>query len=153
MGLAKDIKQSKFKSEFDKVIVNLMYTSNWLNQQEYYVFKPYGLTIAQYNVLRILRGQQGRKVTINLIIDRMLDRMSNVSRIVDKLVNKDLVSRHQNKMDRRAVDVKITEKGLELLEELDVQVDELINRINVFSESEAQQMNTFLDRFRGAEPD
>ena len=153
MGISKDIKQPKFKSEFDKVLVNLMYTSNWLNQQEYYLFKPFGLTTAQYNVLRILRGQQPNAATINLIIDRMLDRMSNVSRIVDKLVSKDLVSRVQNKQDRRAVDVVITKKGLDLLIKLDIEVQKLSERINVFEEEESKKVNDFLDRFRGAEPD
>ena len=153
MGISKDIKQPKFKSEFDKVLVNLMYTSNWLNQQEYYLFKPFGLTTAQYNVLRILRGQQPNAATINLIIDRMLERMSNVSRIVDKLVSKDLVSRVQNKQDRRAVDVVITKKGLDLLIKLDIEVQKLSERINVFEEEESKKVNDFLDRFRGAEPD
>ncbi len=153
MGLSKDIKQPKFKSEFEKVLVNLMFTSNWLNQQEYYLFKPYGLTTAQYNVLRILRGQHPKAATINLIIDRMLDRMSNVSRIVDKLVAKEFVSRVQNESDRRAVDVKITTKGLDLLEELDIEVQKLMEEINVFSHDEARQVNEFLDRFRGSQPD
>ena len=153
MGLSKDIKQPKFKSEFEKVLVNLMYTSNWLNQQEYYLFKPHGLTTAQYNVLRILRGQHPGAATINLIIERMLDRMSNVSRIVDKLVAKGYVSRIQNKRDRRAVDVKISSKGLALLSDLDDEVGKLFQQINVFSEEESKQVNTFLDKFRGTEPD
>ncbi len=153
MGLSKDIKQPKFKSEFDKVLVNLMFTSNWLNQQEYYLFKPHGLTTAQYNVLRILRGQLPNAATINLIIDRMLDRMSNVSRIVDKLVGKGLVSRIQNETDRRAVDVKITPKGMKLLEQLDTDIEGLVKRINVFTNEESVKMNEFLDRFRGSEPD
>lgn len=153
MGISKDIKQPKFKSEFEKVLVNLMFTSNWLNQQEYYLFKPYGLTTAQYNVLRILRGQLPNAATINLIIDRMLDRMSNVSRIVDKLVSKGLVSRVQNDTDRRAVDVKITTKGMDLLKVLDEETAKLAERINVYTDEEAQQMNNFLDRFRGSDPD
>lgn len=153
MGLSKDIKQPKFNSEFEKVMVNLMYTSNWLNQQEYYLFKPYGLTIAQYNVLRILRGQLPNSATINLIINRMLDRMSNVSRIVDKLVSKGFVSRVQNHTDRRAVDVKISKSGLDLLTKLDDELLELTKRINVFTEEESKVVNEFLDRFRGSEPD
>ncbi|UXP31712.1 MarR family transcriptional regulator [Reichenbachiella agarivorans] len=153
MGLSEDIKQAKFKSEFDKVVVNMMFTSNWLNQQEFYLFKPYGLTTQQYNTLRILRGQHPKAATINLIIDRMLDRMSNASRIVDKLVTKGLVSREINEKDRRAVDVKITSEGLRLLDELDLKLTDLVQKINVFTPEECVQMNSFLDRFRGTKPD
>ncbi|PIB35464.1 hypothetical protein BFP72_08695 [Reichenbachiella sp. 5M10] len=153
MGLNQDIKQEKFKSEFDKVIVNLMFTSNWLNQQEFYLFKPYGLTIQQYNALRILRGQYPKVATISLIIDRMLDRMSNASRIIDKLVSKGLATRQINSKDRRAVDVKINEKGLALLDELDTKLDNLTQRINHFTEEECKQFNDLLDKFRGTQPD
>lgn len=153
MGLNKDIKQVKFTSEFDKVVVNLMFTSNWLKQQEFYLFKPFGLTTQQYNTLRILRGQYPNAATINLIIERMLDRMSNASRIVDKLVLKGLVTRETNDADRRAVDVKINEKGLKLLEEMDAKLMEMTGEINQFSEKECKTMNDFLDRFRGTDPD
>lgn len=153
MGLNTDIKQEKFKSEFDKVVVNLVYTSNWLKMQEFYLFKPYAITIQQYNTLRILRGQYPKAATINLIIDRMLDRMSNASRIVDKLVTKGLVTRGTNEEDRRSVDVQITERGLKLLEELDVKFAEMSEKINQFSEDECKKVNDFLDMFRGEAPD
>lgn len=153
MGLNEDIKQDKFASEFQKVVVNLMFTSNWLNQQEYYLLKPYGVTAAQYNVLRILRGQLPKVATINLIIERMLDRMSNASRIVDKLVSKGYVSREKNEDDRRAVDVKITPKGLKLLEELDQEQEKFQKKINDFTPNECNVINNFLDRFRGTIPD
>ncbi len=130
-----------------------MYTSNWLNEQEFHLFKPHGLTLPQYNVLRILRGQVPNSATVSLIMDRMLDRMSNVSRIVDKLVLKELVIRGQNAEDRRTVDVKITDKGLELLSRLDIVMKDFNTSINVFTEEESKQMNAFLDRFRGTEPD
>ncbi|MFY0626660.1 MAG: MarR family transcriptional regulator [Reichenbachiella sp.] len=153
MGLSEDIKQPKFKSEFEKVLVNLMFTNNWLNEQEFYMFKPHGITKPQYNVLRILRGQQPKAVTINLIIDRMLDRMSNVSRIVDKLVLKNLVTRVQNDKDRRAVDVKISEKGMDLLAELDKDMARFMEKLNVLDVQEAAQINSFLDRLRGSDQD
>lgn len=152
MGINEDIKQSKFKSEMEKSIVNLIFTSNWLNEQHHKIFKPYGLTTAQYNVLRILRGQHPNAATVNLIIDRMLDRMSNVSRIVDKLVIKDLVSRKQNKDDRRAVDVIITQKGLDLLAELDDVTANFQKETDVFTEEEKIQFNSFLDKFRNTNP-
>ena len=153
MGIGSDIKQENFKSEFSKVVVNLMYTSNWLNEQENKLFKPFGLTTAQYNVLRILRGQYPKPATINLLIDRMLDRMSNASRIVDKLMAKDLVARQQNHKDRRAVDVVITKKGLKLLEKIDVSMEKFEQTINQFTAQECKDVNTFLDRFRGTDPD
>lgn len=153
MGIGSDIKQSKFKSEFNKVIVNLMFTSNWLIEQEYKLFKPHGLTTAQYNVLRILRGQYPKPSTVNLLIDRMLDRMSNASRIVDKLVAKGLVTRQQNPQDRRAVDVIISDEGLSLLEGLDGELDRFERSVNNLSEQECLEINALLDRFRGSEPD
>lgn len=153
MGISKDIKQKAFKSEFHKVIINLIFTSNWMNEQENKLFKPHGLTTAQYNVLRILRGQYPNSATINLLIERMLDRMSNASRIVDKLLAKGLVHRQQNDVDRRAVDVLISEKGLELLETIDVEMNKFEDSINQFSEEECRIVNEFLDKFRGSEPD
>lgn len=153
MGLKADIKQTKFKSEFEKVAVNLIFTRNWFDEQQQKVLKPEGLTLAQYNVMRILRGQYPNVCTVNLIIERMLDRMSNVSRIVDKLVNKGLVSRVPNKEDRRAVDVRITDKGLTTLSQLDVTLQKLFDDINCFSDEDCRVVNSFLDRFRGAQPD
>ncbi|MEO9967022.1 MAG: MarR family transcriptional regulator [Reichenbachiella sp.] len=153
MGINKDIKQKKFKTEFEKTIVNLIFTRNWFDEQQHRILKPYGLTTAQYNVLRILRGQHPEVCTVNLIIDRMLDRMSNVSRIVDKLVSKGYVSRMPNHRDRRAVDVCITQQGLDLLAKLDVQLESLFNQINSFSDEECSQVNSFLDRLRGTTPD
>ena len=153
MGISTDIKQENFKSEFSKVVVNLMYTHNWLNEQENKLFKPFGLTTAQYNVLRILRGQYPKPATINLLIDRMLDRMSNASRIVDKLMIKDLVARQQNLKDRRAVDVVITKKGLDMLGKIDVDMEKFEQSINQFTTQECKDINAFLDRFRGTVPD
>ncbi len=153
MGIGKDIKQPKFKSEFQKSLINLIFTSNWLSEQQNKIFKPYGLTIPQYNVLRILRGQHPKPATINLIIERMLDRMSNASRLVDKLLAKGMVHRKQNQVDRRSVDVSISEDGLKLLKIIDEEMDELMQNINVFTDAECKAANSFLDRFRGSEPD
>lgn len=148
MGIVEDIKQKAFKSEFNKVIVNLIYTNNWITQHHNKLFKPHGITSAQYNVLRILRGQHPKPTTVNLIIERMLDRMSNASRIVDKLTSKEYVSRVQCESDRRAVDVLITEKGLKLLNDIDAKLESLEKSMNSFSDKELRLMNDFLDRFR-----
>lgn len=148
MSIEEDILQSKWRSEFSKAVVNLLYTSNWVNERQYKLFKPYDLTLPQYNVLRILRGQYPKPSTVNLIIERMLDRMSNASRIVDKLEKKDLVVRSQCKNDRRAVDVTISKKGLTLLEEIDVALHEWEGEIQNLTEEECLQLNGLLDKFR-----
>lgn len=149
MGIAEDIKQPKFKSEFQKATINIFYTASWLGERHHAFFKTYGITAAQFNVLRILRGQHPNPSTVNLIIDRMLDRMSNASRIVDKLEGKELVIRKQCPNDRRAVDVLISEKGLELLKDLDSSMEAYEQKLNKLSEAEASQLNDLLDKFRG----
>lgn len=151
MSLENDIKQEKFRSEYNKMIVNLIFTHNWVLAKEMEILRPYNLTVSQYNVLRILRGQKGKAATINLIIDRMLDRMSNASRIVDRLENKGLVVRRRCENDRRAVDVLITDKGLDLLSVLDKKMDKWEKAFKVISVEEAERLNTILDKIRTAE--
>lgn len=148
MAIEDDIKQPKFKSEYNKLIVNILYTQSWLLEKQTSNLKPFGLTAPQYNVLRILRGQKGKPATINLIIDRMLDRMSNASRIVDRLEIKELVTRKQCPQDRRAVDVFISEKGLQLLAKIDERMDEWEKNLHVVSEEEARTLNNLLDKLR-----
>lgn len=150
MALEDDIKQEKFKSEYNKMIVNLMFTTNWVVAKEMELLRPHGLTVSQYNVLRILRGQKGKAATINLIIDRMLDRMSNASRIVDRLEQKELVTRKPCTRDRRAVDVLITDKGLDLLAVLDKKINEWQKAFKVVSQEEARTLNVILDKIRSA---
>ena len=148
MSIEEDIIQSKWSSEYSKAVVNLLFTSNWVNERQYKLFKPYGLTLPQYNVLRILRGQFPKPSTVNLIIERMLDRMSNASRIVDKLEKKELVFRSQCKDDRRAVDVTITDRGLGLLEQIDETLKHWERDTKNLSEEECLQLNGLLDKFR-----
>lgn len=148
MGIAEDIKQEKFKSEYSKAVVNLLYTNAWLNQKHVGLFKPFGLTTPQFNILRILRGQHPNASTVNLLIDRMLDKSSNASRIVDKLEEKGLVVRKQCKNDRRAVDVYISQEGLDLLAELDVRMSEWENQTKRLSEEESRLLNEILDKIR-----
>jgi len=148
MTLEDAIKQKKFGSEYQKLIVNLIYTGNWINEKELILFKKYGLTGPQYNVLRILKGQYPQPATVNLIIERMLDRMSNASRIVDRLERKELVMRKQCKNDRRAVDVIITESGLEVLDKIELKIDLWESSYTNLSLQEARQMNSLLDKLR-----
>ena len=149
MKLEDEIHQKKFKSDSEKLAVNLLYTGHWLNAHYDSFFKNSDITPQQYNVLRILRGQFPKPCNIKLIRERMIDRMSDASRIVDKLKNKELLSRKECPNDRRNVDILITEKGLELLKTLD---DIELKFKNVFSSlntREISELNNLLDKLRG----
>lgn len=148
MGISEDIQQKSFESEFAKAIINVFYTSSWLGQKHQKLFKSYGLTSPQFNVLRILRGQYPSPATVNLIIDRMLDKSSNASRIVDKLESKGLVLRRQCPHDRRAVDVIITDAGLDLLKQMDGELKQFELGMQKLSSQESEQLNALLDKMR-----
>jgi len=148
MSIEKDIKQANFKSPYSKAVINILYTNNWLQSLQVEIFKPFGLTLQQYNVLRILRGQYPNPITVIAIIERMLDKMSNASRLVDKLLVKELVVRKLCPHDRRAVDVIITEKGLNLLEELDALQNQWESKLHGLTENEALQLSNLLDKMR-----
>lgn len=154
MSIEKDIKQQKpFKSSYQKLVVNIMYTANWMNSDQQSLLKPFDLSAQQYNVLRILRGQYPNPITVNGIIERMLDKMSNASRLVDKLLLKGFVSRCDNVDDRRACDIRITESGTEILMQIDkVQSEwEKGNSMNHLTEEEAEVLSRLLDKLRGSE--
>ena len=148
MRIEEEIKQKKFKNEYEKLSVNLLFTVNWMNDSKLQLLKPLGLTLQQYNILRILRGQYPEPATVGLLCERMLDRMSNASRIVERLRMKGLVERTECRKDRRAVDVLITSEGLEILERAEKEVDELVRNLDVLSYDEAQEMNRLLDKIR-----
>lgn len=150
MSIEADIKQTTpFKTPYHRVMVNLMYTSNWVADSQMRVLKPFGLTLQQYNVLRILRGQHPNPVKVSDITERMLDKMSNASRLVDKLVAKKLVLRTECPSDRRAVDVVITDQGLALLKRLDThQAKWDLTQSGKLTEEEATYLSQLLDRLR-----
>ncbi len=149
MKLEDEISQKAFKNDFHRATVNIIYTYNWLVNFQMNLLKPYGLTIQQYNILRILRGQYPNPTTIKLIKERMLDKMSDASRIVEKLRVKGLVDRKECPHERRKVDVLITQKGLELLKETDKHDDELLKKTSSLNEHEIKQLNELLDKIRG----
>jgi|SRR5690606_2594372 len=149
MTLEKEIFQEKFKSSKHKAILNIFYTYNWLYEKHVRELKPYDLTVQQFNILRILRGQFPKPASIKLLKQRMIDKMSDVSRLVEKLRVKGLVERSTCSNDRRNVDVKITEKGLELLSKFDLIDDALQNSITNLSEPEIENLNHLLDKLRG----
>ncbi len=150
MSINEDIKQKEFKSAYSKAMINIIYTNNWLSQQSQEIFKSYGITTPQFNILRILRGQFPKASTVNLLIERMLDKSSNASRIVDKLEVKGLVIRKQCPSDRRAVDVYISEQGLKLLEEMDMKMESIEQENNHLSEQECEELSRLLDKMRAS---
>jgi len=143
------IKQSEFKDSYNKVVVNLLYTHSYLVSFQTTVLKPMDLSPEQYNVLRILRGQQGKPATIAAIQERMLNNMSNASRLVDKLKAKGLVKREECPLNRRKVDVVITAKGLSLLELLEPQINEMNKKSIHLEDQEVALLNELLDKLRG----
>ena len=148
MKIEEEIKQTTpFKSEQHKLTINLMFTGKWVTDKIFQELKPFGLTPQQFNVLRILRGQKDQAISVNTIAERMIDRMSNVSRLVDKLKAKNLVSRIQSKFDKRQVDILISKQGLDLLEKIEKSAK--INGFIALSEKEAKQLNDLLNKVRG----
>lgn len=150
MKLEDELK-SKFRNEFHKVGLNIFFTSNWLAQSQKKIFKKFNLTVQQYNILRILRGQQGQPVTIGNIKCRMLERESDVSRIVDKMRTRGLVKRYSCEDDRRATHIFITEEGLELLQKMECYEEVFDGMLSCLTEEEAKQLNLLLDKIRDFE--
>ncbi len=149
MKLEDEIKQKKFRNEFHKLAVNIIYTHGWLINKQSSFLKKHGITEAQFNILRILRGQYPNPSSINLLKERMLDKMSDASRLVDRLLQKGLVDRKICPDDRRRVEVVITEKGMELLNEIDKYNDEMDKIFDSISHDEARTLNNLLDKMRG----
>ena len=147
MTIEKDIKQPKFRNEHQKAGINLIYTYNWMNEQLKKILDQYDITSQQFNILRILRGAHGALSTLQ-IRERMLDRMSDTSRIVDRVIKKGLAKKNTCKTDRRLVDVVITNKGKKLLEKLDGCSSEMDAVLKNLSTTDAKNLNGLLDRIR-----
>ena len=149
MGLEQDIKQERgFKSERHKAIVNVLYTYNWLMAEMKKSLKQYDLTPQQFNVLRILRGAFPNPLSTLDIRNRMLDRMSDASRIVDRLCKKGLVKSQTCSFDKRKVDVSISEPGLAILATIDREQDDFSKLVEGLGEEDAKHLNATLDRLR-----
>jgi DNA-binding MarR family transcriptional regulator len=149
MEIGSEIRQRKFRNEYHKATINLVFTANWLSERLKGFFEPYDLTPQQFNILRILRGS-GAPLSTLQIRERMVDRMSDTSRIVDRLLKKQLVEKKTSQADKRLVDVTISDKGLGLLTEIDGRQEALDGIIAVLSEEEAAALNKLLDKLRGA---
>lgn len=150
MAIDDEIQQTVWKSPYQKAAVNTLFTSRVLEDQTARRLKSHDLSNQQFNILRILRGQKGKPASVKLLVERMLDKSSNASRLVDKLLEKGLVQRTTCPDDRRAVEVRITESGLTLLDVLDRQMDQERQICKGFTPEEAVQLSTLLDKFRSA---
>ncbi len=148
MELEEEIKQQNFKSVYQKVGINLVYTVSMMQNKHMKLLKKFGLTTSQFNILRILRGQYPGTASVNDLVDRMLDKSSNASRIVEKLKFKKLVERKVDKNDRRSVRVRVTESGLALLSQIDLLDEEFLFGQDCLTEAEASVLNDMLDRGR-----
>lgn len=148
MGIEKDIQQSSFRNSYQKAAVNLIYTVGWLRDKMKRFFEEEDITAQQYNILRILRGSFPQPLSTLQIRERMLEKMSDTSRIVDRLITKGMVKKIVCKKDRRLVDVIITDKGKKLLENLDEHQQEMDSILGNLSEEEANTLSNLLDRLR-----
>jgi len=150
MGIEKDISQSKFRSEYQKATINLIYTFNWMSERLKAMLDQYDITPQQFNILRILRGA-GKPISTLQIRQRMLDKMSDTSRIVDRLLKKGLVQKVVCEGDRRLVDVSISASGLALLERIDVHQDDMDSVFKNLDEEQAITLNNLLDKIRSTD--
>jgi len=149
MKIEEIIKSSVTMDDSKKVILNLMYTQTVIADKFYEILKPYDLSSEQYNVLRILRGQKGCPANMCLIQERMIAKNSNTTRLIDKLLLKELVTREVCPENRRKIEVLITSKGLNLLEELDPKVLEHEKSFAAnLSDTEIEQLNNLLEKYR-----
>lgn len=148
MKIEDEIKQDKFHSEYQKLAINILFTNQWLTANTTKILKPFGISPQQYNVLRILKGQSPNAISVSNIMERMIDKMSNTSRLVEKLRQKELIERVTCEKDRRQVDVKITKKGLELLEKVKTEMNAFNTISNNLTEKEAKTINELLDKMR-----
>lgn len=139
----------EFKSEHQKLLLNLMFTSNWLKHMDAGRLRPHGISPQQYNILRILRGAEGKKMSMRDVLLRMLDRAPNATRLTDKLIAKGLVLRERCTEDRRVVHLLISAEGKELVNSMDEDAERVIDLVaQKLTKAEAQTVNTMLDKLR-----
>lgn len=132
-----------------KLMLNIIVTANYISDKVFEVLKPFEISSQQFNVLRILRGQKGKPANLSTIQDRMISKMSNTTRLVDKLIDKDLCERIVCPSNRRKVEIRITKKGLELLEQIDPEIEQVENEIaEKINEKEIESLNTNLNELR-----
>jgi DNA-binding MarR family transcriptional regulator len=149
MKIEDEIKQKKFLNEYHKANINILFTASWLNTNNAQLFKGYGISPQQFNILRILRGQHPSPAPLKLLTERMIDKMSNTSRLVDKLYLKQLVDRRTCSDNRRQVDIILTEKGMVLVNEISNEIEKMSKSKQPITNEEAKELNRILDKMRG----
>jgi len=149
LKIEQEIEQENFDSEQQRLLINIMFTGNQFTLLSSRMLKQFSLTTQQFNVLRILRGQKGNPISVKDMHGRMLDSTSNVSRLVDKLLAKNLITLITCPNDRRKVELTIPKKGLQLLSEIDVFLKVIKKRLrSAITEDEAKIASRILDKFR-----
>lgn len=142
------IQQSKFRNSHQKAVINLIYTANWLQNKHNSFFKTFGITGHQFNILRVLKGQYPKSISATEIKSRLLDQNSDVSRLLERLMQKQLITKTASENDKRASDVFISPQGLELLNQIEKHQKDIDFAINI-SPEEASQLSDLLDKCRG----
>lgn len=142
-----DAIQSNFKTAQQKAVVNVRFTSNFLSNSQNVFMARFGITMAQFNILRILRGAK-KAINVNTVKERMVEKSPNTTRLMDKLLDKKLISRTHSKKDRRVVFVEITANGLNLLSEIDIQMEETKLIPDNLTDKEAEMLSNLLDKLR-----
>ena len=148
MGIENDIHQTKFSSARQKAMINILYSYGWVLEKIKERLAKEDITHQQFNILRILRGSHPKPLSTLQIRERMLDKMSDTSRIVDRLVTKGLVKKTTCSKDKRLVDVTITEKGQKLLKKIDAESDQIADVMANLTEKEAEILSGLLDKLR-----
>ncbi len=151
MALETEIHQQFFTSESQKAIINIIYTYHWVTDRVKAVLLSEDITLQQFNILRILRGSDPEPLSTHKIRERMLDKMSDTSRIVDRLLLKGLVIKKISSSDKRLVDVSITNAGKKMLERLDAKVTDTEKILSNLNKSDLKKLNELLDGIRGKE--
>lgn len=149
MEIGEEIVQKHFSSEGQKASINLIFTANWHNEKLNSVFKQFQISSQQFNILRILKGQYPNPVSVKTIKARMLDRMSDVSRLVERLKEKGLVERKECPNDRRNVDIVISQAGLEKLDSINPIIESNNLLMSNLTDFELKTLNQLLDKIRG----
>ena len=150
MRIEREIRQKAFKNEYLKAHVNILFSSSWIRKQLTQWLWPFDISPQQFNILRILRGKYPESAMLKELTEKMIDKMSNTSRLVEKLRRKKMVERTIPKNDRRKVNIIITERGLEVVEEASKAVErKIIYSMQALSTEETEVLNELLDKMRG----
>jgi DNA-binding MarR family transcriptional regulator len=148
MTIEEELKQKNFVSPYNKATVNLLMTHSWLTELQNPIFRSFNITKEQASVLKTIKLANNNRININYIIERMLDKNSNVSRLVDKLEMRNLVCRKTSESDKRVSEITITSEGVSLYSEIENALENMEHRLNCLSENEIEQLSFLLDKLR-----